>query len=59
MSRLVFVDSSALIALGNSRDEYENSRWDTEISEDQKSGKLDKLINQALHDTESGNITPL
>lgn len=40
-------------------DEYENSKWDMEIEQDQKSGKLDKLINQALQDFENGNVERL
>ena len=37
-------------------DEYENSKWDMEIEQDQTSGKLDKLINHALQDIENGNV---
>jgi len=38
------------------KDIYE---WDNEIREDQKSGKLDKLISNALLDYNSGKTTRL
>jgi len=47
------------IQLSSWFDEYENAKWDREIEEDQKHGKLDFLIKQALQEIENGEIAPL
>lgn len=39
--------------------DYENETWDKEIEEDYKSGKLNKLVNNALTDIKNGNIRAL
>jgi hypothetical protein len=36
--------------------DYEHERWDSEIEEDLKSGRLDKLIKSALSDIENGEF---
>lgn len=40
-------------------DDFENSKWEIEIREDQKNGKLDRLINRALQDIENGKVERL
>lgn len=39
--------------------EYRNAKWDREIEEDFKAGRLDTLINSALADIESGHVQSL
>lgn len=39
--------------------EYCNQRWDKQIEEDAKAGRLDKLINQAKEDYKNGLTKPL
>ena len=39
--------------------EYRNEKWDRQIGEDYRSGKLNKLISSALADIESGNVKAL
>ena len=36
--------------------EYRNEKWDREIEEDYKAGKLNRLIDSALADIDSGNV---
>jgi hypothetical protein len=36
--------------------EYKNNKWDEQIAEDYKEGRLNELINSALSDIESGNV---
>ena len=36
--------------------EYKNNKWDEQIAEDYKAGRLNELINSALSDIESGNF---
>jgi len=36
--------------------DYEQERWDAEIENDLKSGKLDKLIKSAIDDIQSGEF---
>jgi hypothetical protein len=38
---------------------YENARWDRQITEDSKSGKLDSLVEEALAADRAGKSTPL
>lgn len=39
--------------------EYRNEKWDRQIGEDYKAGRLNKLISSALADIESGNVKEL
>ena len=39
--------------------EYRNEKWDGQIGEDYKAGRLNKLISSALADIESGNVKAL
>lgn len=36
--------------------EYKNNKWDEQIAEDYKAGRLNELINSALSDIKSGNV---
>jgi hypothetical protein len=36
--------------------EYENEKWDKQIRQDYQTGKLDKLIQDAMVDIENGNV---
>ena len=38
---------------------HENARWDRQIEEDSKSGKLDSLVEEAVADHRAGKSTPL
>jgi hypothetical protein len=40
-------------------DEYLAGRWDRQIEEDAKAGRLDKLFEQALEDLRAGRTRPL
>jgi hypothetical protein len=40
-------------------EEYEARRWDEQIERDAKSGKLDKIAEQALNDYHAGKATEL
>jgi hypothetical protein len=48
-----------LDAFGKWYKEFEAQRWDRQIEEDIKTGKLDKLAEQALADFEAGSCTEL
>lgn len=48
-----------LRALGEWLDELRAQRWDRQIEEDAKAGRLDKLAEQALADLDAGRIRPL
>ena len=39
--------------------EYEHARWDQQLEEDSKAGKLDSLISEAVAEYKAGNSTPL
>ncbi len=39
--------------------EYRNEKWDREIEEDYKAGKLNGLIDSAIADIDSGNVKAL
>ena len=39
--------------------EYEHARWDKQIGEDSKAGKLDSLISEAVAEYKAGKSTPL
>lgn len=39
--------------------EYRNEKWDREIEEDYRSGRLNRLIDSALADIESGDVRVL
>jgi len=39
--------------------EYRNEKWDKEIEEDYKAGKLNRLIDSAIADIDSGNVKAL
>ena len=39
--------------------EYRNEKWDRQIGEDYKEGRLNKLISSALADIEIGNVKAL
>ena len=38
---------------------YENARWDRQIEEDSKHGKLDSVFEEALKSHRAGKSTPL
>ena len=39
--------------------EYEHARWDQQLEEDSKAGKLDSLIGEAVAEYKAGHFTPL
>ena len=39
--------------------EYEHARWDKQVEEDSKGGKLDSLISDAVAEYKTGKSTPL
>ena len=39
--------------------EYEHARWDKQLAEDSKAGKLDSLISEAVAEYKAGKSTPL
>ncbi len=39
--------------------EYEHARWDKQIEEDSKVGKLDSLVSEAVAEYNAGKSTPL
>jgi len=42
-----------------SQSEFRNEKWDKEIEEDYKAGKLNRLIDSAIADIDSGNVKAL
>ncbi len=42
-----------------SQSEYRNEKWDKEIEEDYKTGKLNKFIDSTLAEIDSGNVKAL
>ena len=39
--------------------EYEHARWDQQLEEDSKAGRLDSLIGEAVAEYKAGSSTPL
>jgi len=66
MSELVFIegkvaqlDAKSLAAFRAWFIEYEHGRWDKQIEEDAKAGKLDSLISEAVAEYKAGKSTQL
>ncbi len=58
-SKVERLDAKAFAAFRTWFIEYEHARWDKQIEEDSKAGRLDFLVSEAAAEYKAGKATPL